>query len=147
MRIRKMEVADLEQVHRIEEKSFSMPWSIDSFSDSMKKETNCYLVAEENAEILGYCGYWGMLDEAEICNVAVREDVRNRGIAKQMLKELMEYGQSRGITAFTLEARVGNLPAIAAYHKLGFLDAGIQKNMYQKPTEDALIMWKRFPLG
>ena len=32
---------------------------------------------------------------------------------------------------------------IAFYEKLGFEAAGIRKNFYEKPMEDAVIMWKR----
>ena len=28
------------------------------------------------------------------------------------------------------------------YEKLGFEEAGIRKNFYEKPVENALIMWK-----
>ena len=29
------------------------------------------------------------------------------------------------------------------YKKLGFFSEGIRPNFYEKPTEDAMIMWKR----
>ena len=60
-----------------------------------------------------------------------------------MLEALMERGRERGIERYTLEVRVSNEPAIRLYHRLGFEDAGIRKNFYEKPSEDALIMWTR----
>ncbi len=47
--------------------------------------------------------------------------------------------------AFTLEVRVSNVPAIRLYESLGFVSEGIRKHFYEKPVEDALIMWKREP--
>jgi ribosomal-protein-alanine N-acetyltransferase len=41
-----------------------------------------------------------------------------------------------------LEVRKSNLPAIKLYKKLGFVEAGIRKDFYTKPLEDAIIMWK-----
>ncbi|MEG2774710.1 MAG: hypothetical protein RR906_04825 [Acetivibrio sp.] len=58
MVFRKMEKEDLEQVCKIERDSFTLPWSYQSFSESLKKEANLYLVAEEKEEILAYCGVW-----------------------------------------------------------------------------------------
>jgi ribosomal protein S18 acetylase RimI-like enzyme len=59
------------------------------------------------------------------------------------MKELIKVGKSRGIEAFTLEVRVSNAPAVHIYEKLGFVSEGIRPNFYEKPREDAYIMWKR----
>ncbi|MDE7430041.1 MAG: GNAT family N-acetyltransferase, partial [Lachnospiraceae bacterium] len=52
-------------------------------------------------------------------------------------------GDREGLTAYTLEVRVSNQAAIGLYEKLGFASEGIRPNFYEKPTEDAMIMWKR----
>ena len=44
---------------------------------------------------------------------------------------------------FTLEVRVSNQRAIRLYESLGFVQEGIRKRFYERPVEDALIMWKR----
>lgn len=139
----RMQEQDLDQVAAIEARTFSEPWSRQGFADTYRKKENCYLVAKENGQVLAYCGFWSALDEADICNVAVRGDVRRRGLAEAMLKKLLDEGRRLGVSAFTLEVRVGNAPAIALYHKLGFTDAGVRPGFYAKPREDALIMWKR----
>lgn len=142
MEIRRMQEGDLDQVAAIEQATFSEPWSRKGFADSYQKKENCYLVVEEEGEILAYCGLWSVLDEADICNVAVREDARRRGLAKAMLRKLMEEGEKLGVKAFTLEVRVGNAAAVALYRGLGFKEAGVRPGFYTKPREDALIMWK-----
>lgn len=141
MKIRRMQEGDLDQVAAMEKAIFSEPWSRKGFEDTYQKKENCYLVIEEDGEILAYCGFWSVLDEADICNVAVREDARRRGLAEAMLKELLKEGGQLGMRAFTLEVRVGNVPAIALYRKLGFESAGVRPGFYTKPNEDALIMW------
>ena len=50
-----------------------------------------------------------------------------------------------GIVNYTLEVRVSNAPAIRLYESLGFESAGIRPGFYDKPKEDAMIMWKRQP--
>lgn len=137
-----MENTDLEQVCAIENENFSQPWSIDDFIKSIKNEKNIYLVTDIDGVIVGYCGMWGVIDEGQINNVAVKSDFRNKGIGYMMLEKLLKYGKLQNLVSFTLEVRVSNISAITLYHKLGFVDIGIRKKYYEKPKEDALIMWK-----
>jgi ribosomal-protein-alanine N-acetyltransferase len=60
-----------------------------------------------------------------------------------MLGTALERSLQEGMTAFTLEVRAGNRPAIALYKKFGFQTEGIRADFYDKPVEDALIMWRR----
>lgn len=138
-----MQPADLQTIAQIEKEIFSMPWSKDGFAASLALPNTIYLTAREDGEIAGYCGLLQALDEADITNVAVREGYRRRGIARAMLQRLMEMGEKNGVKAFTLEVRRGNTAALALYEALGFQTAGVRKNFYEKPREDAVIMWKR----
>ena len=79
--------------------------------------------------------------------MAVKKELRGKGIAKRMLEELLRAGRARGALAFLLEVRAGNAPAIHLYEGLGFEQAGLRRNFYEKPREDAIIMWKRFPIS
>ena len=143
--VRKMKETDLDQVMEIETATFADAWTRSGFEEEMKQTYTCYLCAEDQlaGRIAGYCGYIRSFEEADICNVAVREEYRNRGIGELMLKELMRLGREDGIEAFTLEVRRSNLAARRLYEKLGFVTEGVRKNFYALPTEDALIQWKR----
>lgn len=143
MLIRKMEETDLEEVCAIERDTFSEPWSKASFLETISDENNYYLVAIIDGTIAGYCGYYGVAGEGYICNVAVGSGFRRQGIGFKMLNELIRHAESRGIFSLTLEVRKSNLPAINLYKKLGFTEAGIRKNFYSKPVEDAVIMWRK----
>jgi len=59
------------------------------------------------------------------------------------MTRLIEEGYAMGIAEFTLEVRVSNAPAISVYEKCGFVSEGVRPKFYEKPVEDALIMWKR----
>ncbi|NLY48472.1 MAG: tRNA (adenosine(37)-N6)-threonylcarbamoyltransferase complex dimerization subunit type 1 TsaB [Clostridiales bacterium] len=139
--IRDMTVNDVDEVYGIEKETFSEPWSRASFTESLSDPNNTYLVAEADDKIVGYCGFWGIAGEGHICNVAVRQEYRNREIGYTMLKELIARAKSKGIASMTLEVRSSNQPAINLYKKLGFTEAGTRKNFYAKPVEDAIIMW------
>ncbi len=140
---RKMTAEDVPFISRLEEETFSMPWSADSFLEMISKEDARYYVAEEDGRLLGGCGVLMIAGEGNITNVAIAPEARNRGIGTALLRHLMAEGEREGLTAYTLEVRVSNAAAIHVYEKLGFVSAGVRPGFYEKPVEDALIFWKR----
>lgn len=144
MNIRLMTEEDVDSVVQIEQQLFSKPWTKQDFINSMSDRHNIYVVAEdEKQEVIGYCGIWGVLDEGQITNVAVRPDAQGQGIGYEMLSELLRIGKNEGLQQYTLEVRVSNSRAISLYKRLGFEEEGIRKNFYEKPVEDGIIMWLR----
>lgn len=140
--IRLMKNQDLAQVAEIEKQIFSMPWSEKAFSDSLNSENTIYVVAEEDGKVKAYCGMYLSFEEGNITNVAVAPEYRRKNIAQRMLDYIMEEAKKKGITDIFLEVRETNTGAIALYEKNGFKEAGIRKDFYEKPVENALIMWK-----
>lgn len=144
MNIRLMTEEDVDSVVQIEQQLFSKPWTKQDFMNSMSDRHNIYVVAEdEKQEVIGYCGIWGVLDEGQITNVAVRPDAQGQGIGYEMLSELLRIGKNEGLQQYTLEVRVSNSRAISLYKRLGFEEEGIRKSFYEKPVEDGIIMWLR----
>ena len=127
---RLMSEGDIKQVAAIEKEIFSLPWSEKSFLDSLKNEN------------VAYCGAYISFEEADISNVAVKKNFRRKNVAENMLNKLFYECGEKGVSDITLEVRETNVPAISLYEKLGFEEAGIRKNFYEKPVENALIMWK-----
>ncbi len=143
VKIHEMRSEDVEAVSVLEAKAFSMPWSAKAFAQLIEDSKSLYLVAELDGEIVGCCGVTNICGDGDINNVVVAGKQQGRGIAQALLQELLKRGEERGIENFTLEVRVSNAPAIHIYEKLGFVSEGIRPRFYEKPVEDAMIMWKR----
>ncbi len=143
--IRTLRFEDVEALAAIEAESFTMPWSKQDFEDLLKRDYCYYLVALADGEVAGCCGYTKSFEEGNIDNVVVAPKYRGLGIAQRMLQELIDRGVRAGVEAFTLEVRVSNEAAIHVYEKLGFVSEGIRPRFYEKPVEDANIMWLRVP--
>lgn len=143
--VREITDKDIERVSEIEEECFSMPWKPDDFRDMIARDNMIYVVAILDNEVIGGAGLIAMplVGEADITNVAIAKQYRGYGYSKVMLKELLAIGEKKGCSDFTLEVRVSNKPAIGLYESLGFISEGIRPGFYDKPKEDALIMWKR----
>ncbi len=141
--VRRLREEDIEEISRIEAASFSMPWSADAFRGLLTRSYCCYVVAEAEGKPVGCCGFTESCGEGTIDNVVVDAAWRGRGIAQQMLRELLAMGEAMGVRAFTLEVRFSNATAIHVYEKLGFRSEGIRPRFYEQPVEDAVIMWHR----
>jgi hypothetical protein len=70
--IRPLTEDDLEAVCSIEGLSFPTPWPVQSFiSDLRRPALATYLVAEQDKKVIGYTGFWLIVDEAHITTLAV----------------------------------------------------------------------------
>lgn len=144
--IREMRQEDLEEVTALEAACFSRPWSYRDFEEALANPDRVYLAAvaeEPPGGVIGGCMLTRIADEGEITNVAVYKQYREQKIATSLLEALFRLGAERyGITAFTLEVRSRNAAAVGLYEKLGFTVAGVRRNFYDRPQDDALILWK-----
>ncbi len=141
--IRPIEERDIKRLAEIEADSFATPWSEQSFRELLSIDYARYLVAETDETVVGSAGMRIVAGEGDIDNVVVERSYRGQGIAQKLIEELIKAGEAEGVKEFTLEVRVSNAPAIHAYEKAGFRSEGVRPNFYEKPTEDALIMWRR----
>lgn len=140
--IRKMQPEDLVQVCKIEKENFSLPWSEKSFAESMERNDTVFLTALAGNEVAGYIGCYCIAGTGEITNVAVKASCRRKGIGGKLLEKLYEEGAALETREFFLEVRESNEAAIELYSRQGFVKEGIRKNFYEKPVENAVIMWK-----
>ncbi len=141
--VRGLKEADIPRLAEIEAESFSMPWSAQDFRDLLSHSYCSYVVALADGQLAGCSGFSNICGVANIDNVVVAADFRGQGIGQRMLEELIRLGEAESVEAFTLEVRVSNAAAIHIYEKFGFVSEGIRPGFYEKPTEDANIMWKR----
>lgn len=141
--IRAMQGEDVAELAKMEKAAFSVPWSEKAFADLLTHPYNLYLVAVLDGRTVGCAGVTMLGDEADIDKVMVAKDHRGKGIASKLLEKLLECCEERGVTSFTLEVRVSNAPAIHLYRKYGFVSEGVRPRFYEKPVEDAMIMWRR----
>lgn len=134
---------DAVAVEYVEKACFNMPWSRESFWREASNDKAYYLLAidEDVNKVIGYVGVWILFDEAQITNVAVLPECRDKGIGRQMMMQIIAICKSRGATAMTLEVRPSNARAIYLYESLGFKSVGRRRGYYEDNGEDAEIMW------
>ncbi|KQL17638.1 ribosomal protein S18-alanine N-acetyltransferase [Cytobacillus solani] len=137
-----MDINDVDDILKIEHESFTLPWSREAFLNELTtNQYALYLGLEEDGKVIGYCGVWIVVDEAQITNVAILPEFRGRKLGEALMRQVMEIASERGARTMSLEVRVSNSIAQSLYRKLGFQNGGIRKNYYSDNQEDALVMW------
>lgn len=141
--VRKMAKSDVGQIMKIESVSFGTHhWSEDAFMSEIDNQLGNYIVVlDSKGFLVGYGGFWLILEEAHITTIAVHPEFRKRRLGEYILQNLIDIGYKKEAKWFTLEVRASNVPAQALYHKYGFKSLGIRHGYYQDNGEDALIMW------
>lgn len=105
------------------------------------KNTSSYPAASTGQDyILGYSGFWIMLEEAHLTTIAVRETYRRQGIGELLLISVIDLAAQLGARIITLEVRFSNRTAQYLYEKYHFRPAGIRRRYYSDNNEDALVM-------
>ncbi|HSQ79278.1 MAG TPA: ribosomal protein S18-alanine N-acetyltransferase [Candidatus Bathyarchaeia archaeon] len=141
--IRRMKAEDLPAVREIESRSFSNPWSDNTFRGEIQNTSVSFpmvVVRRPGEEVVGYVIFWLIREDAQVNNIAVHPDCRGLGLGEAMMRYAIAVSRDGGATRITLEVRQSNAPALTLYRKLGFEILGTRKNYYTKPDEDAYVM-------
>jgi ribosomal-protein-alanine N-acetyltransferase len=160
-----MTLADLDQVMEIEQVAFPTPWSARAYRYEIAENKHSTIVALRPAggvkgpferlarhilarrlrlatpkPVLGYAGFWLLVDEAHIYTIAVHPHWQGRGLGELLLLSLMERGIVAGAERATLEVRTSNQIAQRLYSKYGFEIVSQRKGYYSDNNEDAYVM-------
>jgi ribosomal-protein-alanine N-acetyltransferase len=93
-------------------------------------------VAEFPEGVVGFLVVRVVEDEAEVLNLAVAPDFRRRGVARTLLRSLLE-----GFCGVVfLEVRESNLAARNIYQVLGFSEVSRREGYYDSPPEAAIVL-------
>ena len=141
-------INDINEIWEIEKLSFSVPWTREALGMEIVKNKCAKYYAAKNYEgkLIGYGGFWVIVDQAHITNVAVHPQYRRHGVGEAVMRHMLKQAYKLGLKDMTLEVRESNAPAIKLYKKLGFIECGVRKKYYSDNNENAIIMWK-FNIG
>ncbi|SNY68742.1 ribosomal protein S18-alanine N-acetyltransferase [Enterobacter sp. CC120223-11] len=132
---------DLPRALRIEQRAHAFPWSEQTLA-SNQGERYLNLQLTVDGEMAAFAITQIVLDEATLFNIAVDPAYQRRGLGRELLEQVVDEVEKRGVVTLWLEVRASNAAAIALYESMGFNEATIRRNYY--PTaegrEDAIIM-------
>ena len=139
--VRRLSSDDLDILLEIENLSFRAPWSRESYTRELTENPLArYYGCFSEGRLVAFAGFWLILDEGHIANIAVHPLYRKKGFGELLMRQVMIQGLLEGLHWMTLEVRVSNEAARNLYGKLGFRDLG-KRRAYYEDGEDAVIMW------
>ena len=135
---------DLDGLVAVEAASFLNPWTREMYLAELENPgvSHLFVAKDPSGRVVGFCGFWQVLDELHINNLAVLPEFRRQGIASRILRRVLGEGRKMGAGRATLEVRRSNEVARQLYERFGFVVAGVRRGYYRHPEEDALVLWR-----
>ncbi len=137
--IEPMTLDDCYSIKDIFNSDFDEFWNVNILKEELENTNSMFLVAKFENEVVGFAGFKILVDCADIMNIAVKKDFRNKGIGSLLLKSLIDLYNSLNLTSLNLEVNENNIPAIRLYEKFDFKEISVRKNYYPN-NENAIIM-------
>lgn len=138
--LRDARLTDLDAVAELERISFPIPWRREFFASEVGQAHRFNRVVRASGGILAgyvFCAFAG--GEIHVNKIAVDPLFRRRGVARLLMKEVLDFSARIEAEEIYLEVRPSNLPARNFYMTLGFREVG-RRPQYYADGEDALVM-------
>ncbi|WP_342677619.1 ribosomal protein S18-alanine N-acetyltransferase [Methanofollis sp. UBA420] len=145
--LRKATAADLPAIVAIEHESFVDPWNEETFLQALECWAETFFVAVVDREVAGFI-VGGIEDTGEavyghICNFAVAERFRHRGIGRALVRSAEQQFAIALAEGVQLEVRYSNTAAQRFYRRRGYEPVFTVAGYYSN-GEDAIVMMKWF---
>jgi ribosomal-protein-alanine N-acetyltransferase len=138
-----MVVADVDEVHALEQSVFPHPWSRANFLDSLASGYDAWVLREPGGALAGYFILMFAVDEAHLLDVALAASHQRTGLGRHLLDRATARAREMGMESMLLEVRPSNERALAVYRVYGFSEIGRRKGYYpahEGKREDAIVM-------
>ena len=117
------------------------PWTLEQIQADLSQGQTWYALAYEGTEVIGFLAVQENLFEAEVLQIAVKQNYQGQGIASVLFAQLPADKE------IFLEVRKSNQRAQAFYKKEKMAVIAERKSYYHNPVEDAIIMKREIDEG
>jgi ribosomal-protein-alanine N-acetyltransferase len=140
-------VADAAALSALHSASFDHGWSEDDFATWLSRREGFAMLASREREAIAFGLALEAGDDAELLTIASAPDERRAGLGLRIFRALDMQANKRSLKRWVLEVSHKNLPALALYKSVGFVEIGVRKGYYRvgEGRADALMMAR--PVG
>ena len=113
-------------------------WSTAQMAAILAEDGGWIVLGHDKAGLSAFGLCRQVLDEAELLLCATRRDMRQRGIGRALIGQIIETARNRNVSRLFLEVRSSNLAARALYKATGFREAGRRPGYYRTSTGESI---------
>lgn len=137
-----MNMAHITPVREIEITGYPYPWSEGIFKDCIEGGYLCKVIENADNKVVAYAIVSVAAGECHLLNICVSPVEKGKGMARWLLRYILDAAITFEARECFLEVRPSNVPAIRLYETYGFAEIGRRKNYYpgEDGREDALVM-------
>jgi ribosomal-protein-alanine N-acetyltransferase len=146
LRLRPMQLEDLDAIMQIESTIYSHPWTRGNFSDSLNSGYSAWVLEDQRSgskeHIIGYALLMLVMDEAHLLNLSITKAYQKQGLGRYLLEHMLTIAKTHKAANMFLEVRPSNISAIALYENMGFSEMAVRRGYYpaKEGREDAVLM-------
>jgi len=112
----------------------------------METDDGLWLVAESAGRLVGAVDVQQQAwrKAGWVWNIAVDRAYRGRGLGREMLERVLEWGRRQGLRAIILEAQTNNWHACRFYQRFGFQLSGLDDHYYTNrdvANKEVALFW------
>ena len=139
---------DLDAVLEIEDASFNNPTTREWYEGELKRPEVCFIYVLRTARTTSgrrsvRSGWWPIRRISTIWPFDLNSAAA--ALEPSCWTSIVDEARHLGAASLTLEVRRSNIAAQRLYAKSGFHEAGVRKNYYTQPVEDALVLLRKIP--
>ncbi len=137
---RRMTLADIRWVMKVEREVYQFPWTDKIFNDCIRVGYDCWLALQQQ-NIVGHAVISVTAGESHMLNLSIARKHQRKGYGRQFIEFLIDEARERNAQTMLLEVRPSNTAAINCYNSAGFNEIGCRKDYYpaSEGREDALL--------
>lgn len=121
----------LSKIATLESELFDDGWSQAMIQDSLSQfGASLIYMTDEMGVLIGYCVYSRIFEMAEILRIGTSQKYQSQGVGRVLMTNIIHQCEQNAVERILLEVRADNIPAIALYHKMGFVQISTRHNYY-----------------
>lgn len=117
---------------------FREAWTQAQMSGLLGSSSAWLNLCRDDTGLLAFAMNRQALDEVELLLCATRPDRRRGGLGRSLVENVVVSSRARGAAHLFLEVRSSNLPALALYRAIGFVESGRRAGYYRTVTGDSI---------
>lgn len=128
--------SDLDELVLLDAACFTRAWARQAWLDELARGG----VLVSGRPLLALACAAVLADNCELRRMAVHPSVRRSGLARDLLRAVIDHARQSGCSRIELEVAASNEPALALYRSHAFEVVGRRRGYYREPLDDALLM-------